>query len=68
MVLSVELHFDPKIGCLGNWVRRYGFVFTVLRIRGIVSRNVFKQSRKTVMQLLMNKQLNKSHVYTPVLS
>lgn len=32
MVLSVELHFDLRIGCLGNWVRRYGFVFTVLRI------------------------------------
>jgi len=46
MVLSVELHFDLKIGCLENWVRHYGFVFNVLRIRGIVSRNVFKQSRK----------------------
>ena len=30
-------------------MRRYGFVFIVLRIRGIVSRNVFKQSRKTVI-------------------
>jgi len=48
MVFSVQLHFDLKIGCLGNWVRRFGFVFTVLRMRGIVSRNVFKQSRKTV--------------------
>jgi len=47
--LSVELQFDLKIGCLGNWVKRYGFVFTVLRIQGIVSRNVTKQSTKTVM-------------------
>jgi len=51
MVLSVELYFDLKIDCVGNWVRRYGFVFTVLRIRGIVSRNVFKQSRKTVKEI-----------------
>lgn len=48
MVLSVELHFDLTIRCLGNWVRSYGFVFTVLKIRGVVSRNVFKHSRKTV--------------------
>jgi len=48
MVLSVELHFDLKIVCLGNWVR-HGFVFPVLRIRGIVSRNVLKQSRKIKM-------------------
>jgi len=52
MVWSVEFHFDLKIGCLGNWMRRYGFVFTVLRIRGIVSRNLFKQSRKTVILTL----------------
>jgi len=34
-----------KIGSMGNWVRSYGFVF---RVGCIISRNVFKQSRKTV--------------------
>lgn len=50
MILSVELHIDLTIQCLGNWVRLYGFVFTVLRIQDIVSRNVFKQLRKTVIK------------------
>lgn len=64
MVLSVELRFDLKIECFGNWERRYEFVFTVLRIRGIVSRNVFKQPRKFVIQSdSENKRGSKSHLY-----
>jgi len=59
MVLNVEFHFDLKIGCLGNWVRHYGFVFIVLRIRGIFSRNVFKQSRKTVIKIHSYRSLTK---------
>lgn len=67
MVLSVELHFDLKIGCLGNWVRRYGFVFIVLRKQGIVSINVIKQSRKTVkftFYLYLHKYFYSISVFT----
>ncbi len=49
LFLSGELHFDLNIGSLGNWVRSCGFVFRVSQRRGIISRNVFKQSRKTVI-------------------
>ncbi len=40
---------DTRTSGMREDFRSYGFVFRVLRIRGIVSRNVFKESRKTVM-------------------
>jgi len=51
MVLSGELHFELKIRHLGNCWRGYEFVFRVLRKGGIISRNVFKQSRKNCNRL-----------------
>jgi len=58
MVSSGELHFDLKIGSLGNWVRSSGFVFRVSR-KGDISRNVFKQSRKTVSVFKTTMDLHK---------
>ncbi len=54
VVLNWELHFDLNIGSLGNWVRSYGFVFRVSQKRGIISRNVFMQSRKNRGKIVLN--------------
>jgi len=48
VVLSGELHFDLNIGSLGNWLEVLDLCF-VAKKRGIISRNMFKQPRETVI-------------------
>jgi len=54
IVLNVKFHFAGELRGFANCVCVFRFVCRVLRIRGILSENVCKQSRKTVIHPVLS--------------
>ncbi len=57
IVLNVKFHFAGELRGFAHCVCFFGFVCRVLRIWGMLSENVCKQLRKTVMAVNVNVPL-----------